>query len=182
MFWLAIITAGIFYYQLWQMRIDTRPWIEFKPSSQIPIPQVSVQMVAPIQFINVGKTPAKDLRAYSFVEIVDIDKPPHLVKAEGEDNGPWTRTISGIVFPEVVVDGMAKSLDEKGADRPITDAEYQRLMKGEAYFAISGIAFYKDVCNTKHWTRFCGWHSFAAVKVAAIACVANNTVDDNLWW
>ena len=68
---------GIFYCQLWQMRIDAWPWIEFKPSSQIPIPQVGVQTIAPIQFINVGTIPAKDLLAYSFVEIVDIDKAPH---------------------------------------------------------------------------------------------------------
>lgn len=146
------------------------------------MPQVGVQTIAPIQFINVGKTPAKDLVAYSFVEIVDIDKSPHLLKAEGGNNGPWARTISGIVFPEVVVDGVAKSLDNQGGDRPITDAEYQRLMKGQAYLAISGIAYYKDVYNTKHWTTFCGWHSFAAGHVAAVACVADNTVDDNLWW
>ena len=140
MFWLALVTTWILYSQLWQMRVDTRPWIQFKPD-QIPMPQV--------------------------------------------DNGPWTFTRSGVVFPEVSVDGVAKSLEalenKQSVDRPITNAEYQSLMKGEAYLAISGIAYYKDVYNTKHWTTFCGWHSFAAVKLAANACVANNSVDDNLW-
>jgi hypothetical protein len=108
-----------------------------------------------------------------------------LAKPEGGDNGAWTRAISGIVFPEVSVDGVAKSLkavSDQSVDRPITDAEYQRLMKGEAYLAISGIAYYKDVYNTKHWTTFCGWHTFTAGNVAALACVADNKVDDNLWW
>jgi len=182
MFWLAVVTTWILYSQLWQMRVDARPWIQFKPSDQIPMPQVGSPIIAPVRFINVGKTPAKGLLAYSFVEIVDIDKSPHLLKPEGGDNGAWTRVISGVVFPEVVVDGVAKSLDKQGVDRTITDAEYQRLIKGEAYLTISGIAYYKDVYNTKHWTTFCGWHSFTAGNVAAVGCVANNTVDDNLWW
>jgi hypothetical protein len=69
MFWLAVITAWIFYYQLWQMQVDTRPWIQFKPSEQIPAPQVGSPIIAPVHFINVGKTPAKDLLAYSFLEL-----------------------------------------------------------------------------------------------------------------
>lgn len=95
MFWLAVVTTWILYSQLWQMRVDTRPWIQFKPD-QIPMPQVGSPIIAPVHFINVGKTPAKGLIGYSFVEIVDIDKAPHVVKPYDEgDNGPWTFATSG---------------------------------------------------------------------------------------
>jgi hypothetical protein len=138
----------------------------------------------PLQFVNVGKTPAKSLLAYMFVEVVDIDKAPHLPELEGAEMRSWTFVTSGIVFPSVSVDGLAKSVkatsNTTSEDLPLTDAEYQRLMDGKAYLAVYAVAHYKDAFNTKHWTTFCGWRSFKAGNVSANPCVAYNNVDDNI--
>jgi hypothetical protein len=92
------------------MRLDTRPWIQVKPSDQNPAPQVGKPIAMPLQFVNVGKTPAKRFLAYMFVEVVDIDKSPHLPELEGAEIRSWTRVQSGILFPSVSVDGLAKSV------------------------------------------------------------------------
>jgi hypothetical protein len=186
MFWLAVVTASILYGQFWVMRLDTRPWIQVKASDQIPMPQVGTPMSAPMSFVNVGKTPAKRFLAYMFVEVVDIDKSPHLPNPEGADKGTYTFVTSGVVFPNVTVDGAAnlvKATSETTSEvRPLTDPEYQRLMHGEAYLAIYAVAFYRDAYNTRHWTTFCGWHSFTTGRVSANACIAYNNVDDNILW
>ncbi len=180
---LTLVTAWIFYSQYWAMRLDTRPWIQVKPSDQNPVLQVGKPIAMPLQFVNVGKTPAKRFLAYMFVEVVDTDKPPHLPELEGTEIRSWTRVTSGIVFPSVSLEGLAKSVKAtSGTDLPLTDAEYQRLMRGEAYLAVYAVAYYRDAFNTKHWTTFCGWHSFTAGNVSAGPCTAYNNVDDNILW
>jgi hypothetical protein len=183
---LTAVTVWILYSQYWAMRVDTRPWIQVKPSDQNPVPQVGKSMTMPLQFVNVGKTPAKRLLAYMFVEVVDNDKAPHLPELEGPEIRSWTFVTSGIVFPNVAIDGLAKSVKATSGtaseDLPVTDADYQRLMEGKAYLAVYAVAYYRDAFNTKHWTTFCAWHSFKAGNVTANSCIAYNNVDDNLLW
>jgi hypothetical protein len=183
---LTAVTVWILYSQYWAMRVDTRPWIQVKPSDQNPVPQVGKIMAMPLQFVNVGKTPAKRLLAYMFVEVVDINKPPRLPELEGKEIRSWTRVTSGIVFPNVSVDGLAKSVKQTppgttSEDLPISEVDYRRLMEGKAYLAVYAVAYYRDAFNTKHWTTFCGWHLFTVGGVPA-ACTAYNNVDDNLLW
>jgi hypothetical protein len=82
---LTAVTVWILYSQYWAMRVDTRPWIQVKPSDQNPVPQVGKPIAMPLQFVNAGKTPAKRLLAYMFVEVVDNDKATHLPELEGAE-------------------------------------------------------------------------------------------------
>lgn len=185
-FLLTVVTAFIFYGQFREMRLDTRPWIQVKPTLQIPMLQVGAPISIPMSFVNVGKTPAKRFLAYMFIEVVDTDKSPHLPNPEGADKGTYTFITTGVVFPTVSFDTVAKLMkptsETTGETRPLTDSEYQRLMQGQAYLAVYSVAFYRDAFNVRHWTTFCGWHYFQEGKLSGPrACIDYNNVDDNTW-
>ena len=122
--------------------------------------------------------------AYMFIEVVDIDKSPHLPNPEGADKGTYTFVTTGVVFPTVTFDGAARlqkpTSETTSEDRPLTDPEYQKLMLGQAYLAVYSLTFYRDAFNTKHWTTFCGWSYFkAGQSILPSACDRYNNVDDN---
>ena len=101
-----------------------------------------------------------------------------------EPFGSWAKRVVWAGLAKAP-DGVAKSVELKSntaSDLPLTDADYERLMAGRAYLAVYAVAYYRDAFNTKHWTTFCGWHSFKAEKVSANPCVAYNNVDDNILW
>src|ERR1700730_17261397 len=150
-FFLAVITTWLFYSQYREMRLETRPWIQIKAFDQISLPQAGNPLSVPMHFVNVGKTPAKRMLAYMFIEVVDIDKSPHLPNPEGADKGTYTFVTTGVVFPTVTFDGAARlqkpTSETTSEDRPLTDHDYQKLMVGQAYLAVYSLTFYRDAFN-----------------------------------
>jgi uncharacterized repeat protein (TIGR01451 family) len=135
----------------------------------------------PLQVINVGKTPARNVVMNIFMDIVDSSQEPPLDRVEGAKAGspyPFARITAGIVFPnsnfkQLVVRPM------KG-DGPLvaTDSEVSAIRDGKAYLAVYGIITYDDVFKTHHWTRFCEWDGLNGTFHTE-RCTKYNNVDDN---
>jgi hypothetical protein len=170
LFTLALTITAIYQYritanQLDVMRNDERAWVEFrslfkKADDGTPIFQVAARETVnyPAQVINTGKTPAKNIVASIFVEIVNASEGPHLSYIDDLPTHSHARVTSGILFPNTDSKWTIVRVDN-GIPSPATVNEVIALQSNTAFVVAYGIITYDDVFNEHHWTRFCHWAS-----------------------
>jgi hypothetical protein len=137
----------------------------------------------PVRVNNIGKTPAKNVIASTYVEIVPKSESPNFSES---DILPLFRAEVGDLFPGDFADFDARRMKAKGEVRKegqteiwfLSDDEIRRLKAGETYVAIHGKVAYDDIFHVRHWTNFCFWYPFAPVDdYKASKCVRYNTED-----
>jgi len=176
--------------QLDVMRKDQRAWIEASGVSAASGTGVTINIMAgqpasyPIKFINTGKTPARNIDASIFVNILNDAEDPPLANVESlvEHNGTTAYGVNkisaGIVFPNRDFGHSVIVLDEHGGPQNATEREVEALRNGTAYVAVYGIVTYDDVFKIHHWTRFCTWVALSG-SPRALRCTQYNSVDSN---
>jgi len=139
-----------------------------------------------LEFINTGKTPARHMKAYMFIELVSANQSPHLINPDkpGDETRYWSFTTTGVIFNAQSIEGVAKRTgpDPGGPnngtkDIPLTIPETEKLSRGDIYEAVYGVTYYWDIFGNKHWTAFCGWAAAPSGGYAASECTRYNDVD-----
>jgi hypothetical protein len=148
--------------QLKVMQNDERAWMKVSPEriggpdGKSPILLAAdMPIQIPMQIQNIGKTVAKKVEVYNYVEIVDADKSPALGWIENTPKHPMKIIYSGMFFPN---DSHTALVNRIGADRENQSAtadEVTGVNEGKKYLVIFGLALYKDVFNVGHWEKFC---------------------------
>lgn len=164
-----------------QMRQDQRAWVEIRfvkdeqhknlvldPRSPISIP---------LKIINVGKTLGVRVRVFAEVEIVSKNNAPELKYTPYKD-------LVGVIYKDMEVPVEARthgmSADKTHVtNRPLGQADYERLTTGQAYFVFFAKVEYWDIFRKKHRTTFCGWKAFVDGEFPASKCTAYNGADNN---
>jgi hypothetical protein len=188
-FTLVLTVTGLYQYvvinrQLDAMRKDQRAWVEFqalpdKPGSEISSVHVDAgkPMTYPLGIKNTGKTPARNMVAKVYLDIIDAGQEPPLDRVEKD---AYQRGIitAGILFPDGDVKQPIIRPTPDGKPRFTTDNEVNAMRDGKAYIAIYGIITYDDMFGVHHWTKFCKWQAADGTFHAA-QCTAFNNVDTN---
>lgn len=184
----AGLTCSIYFKQMKQMRTDQRAWIVLDGAGNRQLLISDNQngdktISTSMQFLNTGKTPAKNIVVGALLVIVQngTDTP-------GEYSGPAAGSLSSIMYPNVAVPITVQLLrtdpnSPTGATPEyISSKEYQDLMIGRSYVVVKGEGTYEDIFGTKHWFHYCQAVSppgATAGQITSRDCVAFNNVDDN---
>jgi uncharacterized repeat protein (TIGR01451 family) len=151
-----------------------------KPGSDISSVHADVgqPMTYPLGIKNTGKTPARNMIAKIFLDIIDSDQEPPLSRVA---DATYERGIitAGILFPDSDIKQPIIRPTQDGKARLTTDSEVKALQEGKAYIAIYGIITYDDVFGVHHWTKFCKWQGVPNSTYHASQCTAYNSVDGN---
>lgn len=180
-----------------QMRLDQRPWLYISNAIQL-VFEVGKPVGAAIQIKNVGKTPAEQVYAVFVLEKVKNGVHPNFIKhpAHGVETLVWFRDMTrprsylytGAIFAndpshQVQVDWLRAKAQGGTETINFSTQDYDdTAVSGSYYFALHGVAVYRDVFNIEHWTQVCGWgvpsggrsHNYTAAD-----CGNYNQVDSN---
>ncbi len=168
-----------------QFRKDQRPWIRVNLNPNLVIP-VNGEFVVPLDVVNTGKTPARDISGDVWIEILASSAAPELEPVSAK---PPAKFATGVMFtnqsvPTPIVRVRWRTDTETEPD-PITPDERQRLTTGRAYVATHGRVTYWDVFNIQHWTQFCTFTPLVNTpspersSYGAKKCAEYNSVDNN---
>jgi hypothetical protein len=190
------------------MEMGQRPWLEFRfgDSASGDTGSVTVQIAAnapisvPGQFVNIGKTPALDIKGVTVLQVVDTGKDPDMpdrktgisLTALGEPvpaGAKWTKDMNGRVFEEApIFPGQhsqfpvfrVKPSIRYGFVEPLIllPDEYAKLTGKSAYISVWGKVWYEDIFGVSHWTQFCSTQG-AGFEVTNEKCVNYGDVDKN---
>jgi hypothetical protein len=122
--------------------IEDRPYLSIKGIDNLII---KGHLAANVQAINVGKSPAYDIRPLGAMKIrgtgvFDVDW-----KTVESDRTQESNTAeSGLPFSEINLD-----------KRPLTLQDSIEIFNGRCKWFAFGIFWYKDVFDKPHWTRYC---------------------------
>jgi hypothetical protein len=161
---------------------ETRAMVKMHRNGELQaIPNKTLEL--PVRVNNIGRTPAKNVVASTYVEIVPKRESPNLSES---DVLPLYQAEVGDLFPGDYADFNVRRTKAKGEVRKggateiwfLTDEESKGLKAGETYVAVHGRVAYDDIFHVRHWTNFCFWYPFAAVDdYKASKCVEYNTED-----
>ncbi len=175
----SVVTVCVLRNQLKAMRIDQRAWISVATPRTKPPVNDPILHIKTITITNTGKTPALQLTAHLFVEVVPNGSQPHFAGGI-----PHMVYIAGAVFPnnpeELLVPRLQFKQGNSGdtEDLPISAGERDALKEGRAWLATYGLLDYWDVFKKQHWTQFCNWDNYkAGVWYSAQGCSEYNNVD-----
>lgn len=186
--WLGIFTfalVGVAGLQAWLvkgqldvMRKDQRAWlIPALKEKKIDDPTFDTRTLT---VTNPGKTPAKDITADLYFEVVTNDGSiPHFWGGTSHIN-----FTAGVVWPNSAApDTLEIWRVENGTKEmkrlPITDLEKTALREGKAWIASHGTIEYSDVFGERHWVQFCSWENFMATTyLSAKSCADYNDEGD----
>lgn len=169
-----------------QMRQDQRPWVVVKLDrfgAQIGQSPSVILLTS-----NTGKTAAKFVLEFIYVEVVKNGNSPNLIK-KPPDNAPagrsHTRMFTGILLPQETPIKQVAIRGDNTTNQPalLTKTEMDDLVQGNSYLAAHGFVNYWDVFNVRHWTTFCFWSGELDPDKSKIfsagGCTAYNDVDSN---
>jgi len=149
----AVATAVIYFFQ-WQaqvetMRQDQRPWLKpeigTKDGSVFNL-VVGDKVEIPWTLTNVGRTPAEDVIAFLYVEIVKTGDDPHVPHKDQKTFG--TPGYFGMLFPNTPSLGSVirfypgTTEGEPSKIQPLTPSEAEGLHDEKAYIAVYGTVKY----------------------------------------
>jgi hypothetical protein len=165
--------------QLDVMRKEERAWISVVGPKTRPSTADPALHVRHITVANTGKSPAIDVKADLFVEVVSNGTEPHF--AGGFPHQAYT---VGALMPENPEDleiprlrsvlGRPNEMEQS----PVTAEEKAALEEGRGWLATHGVIGYKDIFGTEHWVSFCMWDNFKpGVQYSARSCSDYNNVD-----
>jgi hypothetical protein len=202
-FWQGILMHRTIKQSQRAMEMDQRPWLEFRFSD---IGSVTIQFSAnnpisiPGQFLNIGKTPALDIKGVTVLQVVDTGKDPEMpdrktgiaLRATGEavpQGAKWTKQMEGQVFEEAPIFPGKHSQFQIFRVKPSTryglveplmlnPDEYAKLTSKAAYIAVWGEVKYSDIFGVSHWARFCSTQG-VGFDATSEKCVNYGDVDKN---
>jgi hypothetical protein len=190
------LTVAIIYFLQWRTMTDSvntarqasereeRAWLDIQPMGD-PIINADNTIVWPFHVQNTGKTPARNIAAHIFVEIVAAKSGPDL------DYKKWRATniaLMGMIYPQQWSASLQVSRVRFKAgsstdteDRPLEPTEHDDLVNGRSYVAAHGIVQYDDTFHVSHWKTFCTWTALKRPGYYnAVDCTAKgNAADDN---
>ena len=184
---LVLVTAAIYFSQLLAMRetmrVGERAWIFINIAKPMQL-ENNRPMMATMQLVNDGKTPAKHLAAEFYVQFVPNGQSP---KFEFSEKIPHHTLSAGVMFPKQMFDTYPTRLRWKGDSRtateddPLTESEYEQIRSGKAYAVTYGQVRFADAFGIDHWFNVCNWYSNPAnpsIGFTAETCTAYNDIDD----
>lgn len=174
----SLVTATgalyVVYEQLQTMRIEQRAWLQVIVDKDIAIIE-DKPLTAKLTVENIGKTPAKQILANLWVQIVEK-------RASFAMTPAYYRDLIGLLNPDGPISITVPMLRE-GFDilNPplLTKMDVARLNSGETYIAVFGKLTYLDIYGTSHWVNFCGWGGPKHGYYTAGKCAEFNSVDNS---
>jgi hypothetical protein len=169
----SIITFGLYLIanrQLEGLKKDQRPWVKAL-GGQVNIagnvmPEKTPVLNIPLHILDIGKTPAKNIRADFFIESVKNGNEPLLNKSS-----VLMQATTGIVFP--------LDIQDFPASYSLLQGDWEDWKEGRSFLVIYGHITYKDIYQTEHWTDYCQFSSPKAGGYTAKKCTDYNSADDN---
>jgi hypothetical protein len=192
----TIVIAWIYYHQLQQMvktttatkeaitdsdrnfRIDERAWIEIQvPNIDFRRETIGKIFVVPIEIINTGKTPARNIQIKGVVSIVRnrsglVDLP------SGDITHGYSLMRIGIMQPnQSIKDWSLAALDTDGVSKPVTTTQAIRdhVMDASYSVVVHGRVIYEDAFGGEHWLTFC--HNSNGLIGGSPQCFEYNNFD-----
>lgn len=153
--------------QLEVMRNDERAWLKIEayvePSNKqvVVIARTGSPLALQIQANNTGKSVAKNIEVYSYLQVLNAGEDPQLEWANGEDKDNSKgfpaayRSFTGLFFPSDTQILSVVRLTKDGSYQLVTKDESDGLDQKQKYIAVFGVVFYDDVFKVRHWTKFC---------------------------
>jgi len=161
---------------------DQRAWMKVISLAN-PKPEANQPLSWQVRMQNIGKTPARNVVTYLFVDVLPKGSGPDL---DYDKVRACMRTFKGVVYPEESGDFPAirfKFIQKSTSEVEMYDlqpAELERILAGSSYVAVHGIIHYDDAFHAHHWEKFCVWWSPTAGSYSAAECAQNgNSTDDN---
>ena len=161
--------------QLDVMRKDLRAWILITEKNGVTV-GVHSPVATTFVITDTGKTPAENVCANLYIEVVPNGQSPHF-----ESTTLLHMTYqSGAVLPSAPLEfyvarqipGRPNTVD------PLTDGEREALNEGAAYIAAHGVVTFDDTFHKRHWVKFCYWTTASTGTFTAQDCSAYNHVDE----
>jgi hypothetical protein len=181
---IAVLTGLIFWRQLDAMKADQRAWVVVKPKTVPMAAIVNQPLQTVIRLTNTGKTPARNVVASVFVEVVQNGKPINFDYSSTRF-GPRSQLVTGELFPNDNADmDVIRKRPKQGENEPenelVNDSEATQLLSGNAYISIHGMVTYDDVFKISHWKTFCIWQPMRqSSSYTAFECTEHNSEDAN---
>lgn len=158
--------------QLKTMQIEQRAWMQIE--AKFEPPAENKPYVVTFNTKNIGKTPAKRIKAFYNVQIVSKNNSPNL------DPQARVHFTVGMMNPDLSVPTIVPLFKET-ADLlhppSLTKTEVENLKSGETYLAFVAKVNYLDVFGNSHWFNYCYWHGFTPGNYASRPCVEFNDDD-----
>ena len=140
-----------------------------------------VRVLLTLFFKNIGKTPARKIRAQVVTQnLLNSEAPTFEYSGK-----PRTTSTIGIAFPDEMQPMRPQLLEDdpnrpgRARERTLSRAEYQALVNGDAWIAIYASVEYEDAFHIQHWTHYCTWTALVAGRdVTAKSCTDYNNTDD----
>jgi hypothetical protein len=168
-----------------QTQQEQRAWVELQFTDSIGASQQGIPikpnqpLVIPVRVINTGNSPATQVKAKVWIELVKSGSSPKLETS----TAPPTVIGYGVLFRNELRDVIAVrfrfiSGSQKTELDPLTVDELQQFQDRKVYIAVYGVVTYVDVFNVERWTKFCGWSpsTTGTAYYSAEECTAYNSV------
>ena len=150
------------------MRIDQRAWLSVKPN--LLAPQVNGMVLAPTTVTNIGKTPAKNIHGWVFIQTlprnntIDFSNPTFTEAPRATPGQPLPVSIKfnvGVLIPgEPLTFNEVAMRQQSSAKSPVVPVPWTQTMqeqydKGDFYLAVRAHFTYDDAAGNPHWTKIC---------------------------
>lgn len=190
---LAAIVAIIYFLQ-WRAMVSTmdtarqaserdeRAWIVVKHG---PTPTLIVGEPVRIDMsvTNVGKTPARSVKANYYLDILTLKEPQNF-NYDG-DLRPHKLSTTGEIFPSGSMDTVAERFrrSPKTGQEEVWNLEPQEsadLNNGDAYLLIHGRVRYDDIFHVSHWKDFCSYVGLKnGINYPTGSCIDDHNISDD---
>ena len=172
----AGISGWIFYLQWCEMHKslvrDQRAWIVPTITIQPTTLDPKAPVGAHIHLANSGKTPARAIFTEVVIEQVNKNLSPTLSYPK-----PDIMSLVGILFPNDPGSDVDAGIG--GPPKPLNQAAYDSLVRGDSYIAAYLTVRYIDAFGIHHWVTECQWHAWAKGDFQSRACVEYANTDKN---
>jgi hypothetical protein len=191
----VLALVGFFQYrtsdkQTTTSRISERAWLEIRPGNSDPSQRytkdhrLAINAGEPVTFdtymVNTGKTPAKNIHLYSFVDIFPAAVEVPLSNVDNPTRAIHQEVVSGMVLPDSPTDMARRRIGQDGTFIIATSDEVADYYGGKAYVAAYGMVTYEDVFHKPHWMKFCFWSAGLNGAISATRNCSNyNSMDEN---
>lgn len=149
--------------QLDVMRNDERAWIKVNvvkvhdsTGDHSPIiANTGTPAIVPLTIENTGKTVAKNIDLYTYVEVLDYFQEPSLGWVDNNPKHASAHSFTGLFFPSDTQTFQVTRVGNDHRNQIVTQEESDGLDRAHKYIAVFGVAYYDDVFKVRHWTKFC---------------------------
>ena len=158
-------------------RRDERAWVGFKFSEGKLTLTLGKSFFVPTQFVNTGKTPAKNVHGSIRVGVVKRGEPLDFSYAPGRAH---YEIFAGTIFPTGAISESFEAIQHgplKGESIILTKPMLDDIFAGNSIIVVHGKIIYSDIFGTEHWTTYCRY--VLHPEIISHECMNYNNTDDN---